>query len=72
MENEDKSLDAHIRIESYKQLGTDIYVDVFNSAIKDANEAHIVSEWFPCTDKGAEEATRFVQEHGFRVVVTMK
>ena len=72
MENRDKTKDGHIRIEAYKQIGTDIYVDLFDSAMKDPNEAHLTSESYPWTDEGADEATRFLQKHGFRIVVMIK
>ena len=72
MENRDKTKDGHIRIETYKRIGTNIYVDLFDSAIKDPDEAHIGSESFPWTDEGADETTRFLQEHGFRVAVMIK
>lgn len=61
--------DAHVRIEAYKQIGANLFVDVFDSAIEDPNEAHIVSEAFPWSDQGADEATQFLQEHGFHVAI---
>lgn len=70
--NQDGTIDGHIRIEKYNQVGTNIYVDLFASKVKDANEAHITSEDFPWTDEGAGEATRFLQENGFRVVVMLR
>ena len=70
--NNDGTRDAHIRIESYKDVGTNIYVDVFDSAVKDPSDAHVVSEMFPWTDEGADQATRFLQKHGFRAAVMIK
>jgi len=70
--NEDGTVDGHIRIERYKQVGTNIYVDLFASKVKDADEAHITSEAFSWTDEGANEATKFLQENGFQVVVMIK
>jgi hypothetical protein len=64
--------DAHVRIEAYRQIGTNIFIDVFDSTIGDPDEAHLVSEAFPWTDQGAEGATRFLQEYGFRVAVMIK
>ena len=64
--------DAHVRIEAYKNIGTNIFVDVFNTAFEDPDVAHLVSEAFPWSDQGANEATRFLQEHGFHVAVVMK
>ena len=72
MENEDGKKDAHIRIETYKQLGTNVYVDIFDSAIEDANEAHLTSQVFQWNDEGADLATRFLQKHGFRVAILIK
>lgn len=64
--------DAHVRIETYKKIGTNIFIDVFDSAIEDHDEAHLVSEAFPCSDQGADEATQFLHNHGFRVAVMVK
>lgn len=65
-------LDGHIRIETYRELGTRIYVDLFDSSVRDANSAHIDSLLFPWTDEGADEATRFLQSRGFRVAIALK
>jgi transposase-like protein len=51
---------------------TNIFVDIFASKVKNADEAHITSESFPWSDDGAGEATKFLQENGFRVVVMLK
>ena len=72
LENMDKTKDAHIRIETYKEVGTNVYVDLFDSAVEDPNGAHITSEIFPWTDDGADLATRFLQKHSFRVSVMIK
>ena len=70
--NSVQARDAHVRIETYKPLGTNIFIDVFDSAIEDHDEAHLVSEAFPWSDRGADEATRFLRKHGFRVAVVVK
>ena len=70
--NMDETEDAHIRIETYKAIGTRIYVDVFDSSVQDPSAAHIVSEMFPWSDEGADEATQFLQKHKFRVAVVLK
>jgi hypothetical protein len=72
IENQDGTLDAHIRIETYRGVGTNLFVDLFDSSIRDASEAHLKSEVFPWTDEGADRATRFLQRHGFRVVVMLR
>jgi hypothetical protein len=72
IEDREGTLDGHIRIETYKEVGTNIFVDLFDSAVKDANKAHLKSEVFPWTDEGADKATRFLQKHGFPVVVMLK
>lgn len=72
LHNRDKTIDGHIRIETYKETGTNIYVDLFLSKIQRASDAHITSESFPWTSDGANEATRFLQENGFRLVVAIK
>jgi hypothetical protein len=71
LENNDKTIDGHIKIEKYSQQ-TNIYVDLFASKVKNADEAHITSESFVWSDGGANEATKFLQENGFRVVVMLK
>ena len=71
LENGDKTIDGHIRIEKYGQQ-TNIYVDLFASKVKDAGVAHITSESFLWSDEGAGEATKFLQENGFRVVVMIR
>lgn len=72
LESADGKKDAHIRIETYKQLGTNIFVDVFDSAIENADMAHLTSRVFRWNDEGAGEATRFLQKTGFRVAVLIK
>lgn len=72
LENMDNTKDTHIRIETYKEVGTNVYVDLFDSAIEDPDDAHITTEMFPWSDEGADLATRFLQNHGFRVVVMIK
>jgi hypothetical protein len=56
--------DAHIRLEE-----GEIHVDVFNSEIEDSSKAHIEPEAFPKTIEGAQDATDFLDGHGFRVKV---
>ena len=68
----DGTNDAHIRIERYKEFGTDIYVDLFDSSVANASEAHIRSESFQYGASGAKEATEFLQENGFRVAVMIR
>jgi hypothetical protein len=72
LQSKDGKIDGHIRIESYKGVGTKIYVDLFVSAVRDPDKAHITSESFPWTDGGAKEATKFLQENGFQVAVAIK
>ena len=72
MESEDRKKDAHIRIETYKQVGTNIFVDIFDSAIRDANRAHLTSQMFEWNNEGADEATRFLQMNGFRAVILIR
>lgn len=72
LHNRDKTIDGHIRIERYMETGTNIYVDLFLSKIDRAEDAHLASESFPWNSDGAGEATRFLQENGFRVVVMTK
>ena len=46
-----------------------IAVDVFDSTIKGANRAHLESDSFPPTGKGAREATDFLRDYGFEVTL---
>ncbi len=72
LQTKDGKIDGHIRIESYKNVGTMIYVDLFVSAVSDPDEAHITSEAFPWSDAGANDATKFLQENGFKVVIMIR
>lgn len=68
----DQRTDGHIRIETYKGVGTAICIDLFDSAIQGANAAHLNSKMFRWSDDGASEATKSLQKMGFRVVVVIK
>ena len=72
LQNSVQDRDAQIRIETYKQIGTNIFIDVFDSTIQDHDEAHLVSESFLWSEQGADEATRFLQKYGFRIAVVIK
>ncbi len=72
LQNKDRTLDAHVRVETYKQIGTAIYVDLFDSTIADANLAHILSESFAYDDIGAKEATEFLRDDEFQVVLALR
>ena len=72
LRDKEGAIDGHVRIETYKGIGTRIYVDLFDSKEKDANEAHITSESFAHSDKGANEATKFLQENGFMVTARLR
>lgn len=72
LDSRDGKKDGHIRIETYKGVGTRIYVDLFDSSVKDADRAHLKSADFEWTDEGANEATQFLQKNGFQVVVMLK
>ena len=62
----DKKYDAHLRLE---KAGGEwlIFVDIFNSAVKSANAAHVDSDSFAVTASGAKEATDYLREYGFDV-----
>ena len=66
LESTDKKYDAHARLE---EAGGEwfIFVDVFDSAVKRANPAHVDSDSFPTNASGAEEATDYLREYGFDV-----
>lgn len=68
LESTDKKYDAHVRLE---EAGGEllILVDVFDSAVKRANSAHVNSDLFPVTPSGAKEATDYLREYGFDVRV---
>lgn len=72
LDNIEGNEDANIRIETNEAFATVICVDRFKSDTKDANEAHIGSEFFLYSNAGAEEATQFLQRHGFRAAVAIK
>lgn len=62
----DGKYDAHVRIEEYEGL-RQIFVDVYNFQIKDADRAHIESAGFPPNLEGINEATDFLKGYGFDV-----
>jgi hypothetical protein len=63
--------DGYIRVETYEGIGTRIYVDLFDSKEKDADKAHITSESFAHSAEGADEATTFLHENGFKVTARL-
>ena len=69
LDNQDRTIDSHIRIETYKHNETNIYVDIFDSCIEDASQAYLTSETFPYTKSGSNEASKYLQNIGFRVQV---
>ena len=72
LRDKDNTLDGHIRIETWKGHGTQIYVDLFDSSVDDANEAYIASESFPKSIEGANEATKYLANNGFQIVVVLR
>jgi len=58
--------DVHVRRE-----GSEIMVDVFDSTIKDADEAHLSSESFPANAQGAKEASEFLKGEGIEEELTV-
>jgi hypothetical protein len=64
----DKVYDAHIRTE--KVVGKRVItVDVFRSSIKSAARAHVESDLFAASSRGAKEAQGFLKDYGFAVRV---
>jgi hypothetical protein len=72
LDSSDGKKDAHIRLETLPMVGMRVVVDLFDSAIKDGNQAHLESHFYHWSDEGAEKATKFLQKKGFRVVVMLK
>jgi hypothetical protein len=72
LDNANETIDGHIRLETYKHTGTKIYVDLFDSGIRDPSRAHITSEIFPYTKTGARESTRFLRDNGFQAEVMLR
>ncbi len=71
IDSADGKLDGHIRIETYEGE-TQIYLYLFDSSVRDPNQAHLQSKAFSWTDEGADETTKFLQGKGFRVAVVLK
>lgn len=68
LSNKDSSLDAHIRTE--KQAGKCVItVDLFDSTEEDPDAAHVESEAFGASKKGAKDAEAFLRDNGFSVTV---
>ena len=61
LETTDKKYDAHVRLEMRGEEWL-IFVDVFDSAEKRANAAHMDSDSFPVNPSGAKEATDYLRE----------
>lgn len=61
-------LDGHVRLEGAGK-GARIYVDLFQSDMEDAEEAHVSSESFPATKEGARAATDYLRARRFHVEV---
>ena len=66
LESTDKKYDAHVRLE---EAGDEwlILVDIFDSAVKRPNAAHVDSDSFPVTTAGSKEATDYLRDYGFDV-----
>lgn len=72
LESTDKKHDAHIRLEKMEgEKRPSIYIDVFDSSIKDSTKAHVESEFFPLTRRGASNASDFLLGYGFEVKVAL-
>lgn len=58
----DGSTDGHVR----KEHG-EIYIDIFDSKVKNPDQAWIASEAFPNTPRGIKEANEFLESEGYGV-----
>jgi hypothetical protein len=68
----DRKHDAHVRIELFSgEKKRSIYVDVFDSKVKNAIKAHIESKSFPLSRTGAREATDFLAGYCFDMTVSV-
>jgi hypothetical protein len=73
LESKDRKYDAHIRTEALAPGESRvIFVDVFLSAITDANKAHVESQFFALSKTGAAEAADFLKGYGFEVTVAVR
>ncbi|HKN06030.1 MAG TPA: hypothetical protein VJ021_00285 [Thermoplasmata archaeon] len=72
LDSKDKKHDAHIRLERFpRERKAAIFIDVFDSSIKDATKAHVESEFFPLTKRGAADASDFLLGYGFDATVIL-
>lgn len=72
LDSTDKNYDAHVRTESTPgEKKRSIYVDVFSSKVANAIEAHVESDYFPLSPRGAREATDFLASYGLNVKVSV-
>ncbi len=72
LDSKNRKYDAHIRLERVPgEKGPSIFVDVFNSRVKDARKAHVESDYFANSPKGAREASEFLAGYGFDVTVAV-
>ena len=72
LQSEERSIDGHIRIETYDAVGTRLFLDLFTSNVRLEEGAHTNSLDFPYSEVGADEATKLLQKLGFRVAVVIK
>lgn len=64
----DREFDAHIRLEALKSERY-VMVDLFRSSVKSSNKAHVESEAFRDSIAGRRDATVFLHDYGFDVIV---
>lgn len=67
----DGKYDAHVRLEEVDGEWL-ICVDIFDSTVRRANAAHLDSDSFPDTGRGAKEATSYLLEYGFDVRIVIR
>ncbi len=61
-------LDAHIRLENLNAEPR-ITVDIFKTDVPDSDEAHLESESFPVSVRGALRASELLRDYGFEETI---
>lgn len=68
----DQKFDAHVRIEHPARMTRRVIaVDVFNAKVKDSTRAHVESEFFTLSPRGAKDAADFLLGYGFEATLRL-
>jgi hypothetical protein len=73
LDSSDRKYGAHVRHEApRRETKRVIAIDVFKSKVGEAARAHVESEYFPLTKRGAADPTDFLLGYGLGVAVGLR